>query len=213
MVARITEQPIVSPTAKPAWWAILNLLITLYGVVFKGWGLQPVVFIFWVEVIYSVIAALIRVVGAMDDRPFLDTIGQKIVFLFGGTALGIAFIMLSVTFTIGAFEGGFQTSDFAGIRNQVLLIALNYGAALVIHYFLNGRFRHANPAGELIPTFVHLLVLLVFIMVITMHLLPKFPNLNHALWAGLAVLLVKFAVDWMFSGLGRKIPQTFGLGS
>ena len=47
------------------------------------------------------------------------------------------------------------------------------------------------------PAFVYLLVLLSIIMVITQHLLPKFPGADHVLWTGLAVVCVKFEVDWI----------------
>lgn len=171
--------------------------MALYGILFKGWNLQPIVYLFWMEVIFNIASALIRVAGALDSQPFWQTFGQKLFFLLGGGVMGVAFIMLTVSFTFRVFDGGFHSEGFAGINRQVAILGLNYGAAVLLHYFLNGRYRTAGPAGELIPTFVYLLVLLAFIMVITQHLLPRFPDADQALWTGLAVVSVKFAVDWV----------------
>ena len=189
----------------PALWAVVNLLVALYGIIFKGWNLQPIVYLFWMEVIFNIGSALIRVAGALDSRPFWQTIGQKLFFLLGGGVLGIAFILLTVTFTFKVFEGGINSEGFAGINRQVYILALNYLVALLLHYFLNGRYRSASPAGELMPAFVYLLILLAIIMVITQHLLPKYPGADQALWTGLAVVGVKFAVDLLFAGFRKPL--------
>lgn len=206
----MTPSPIIDSPVRPAFylhpvlWAVVNLLVALYGIIFKGWNLQPIVFLFWMEVIFNIVSALIRVAGALDSRPFWQTFGQKLFFLLGGGALGIAFILLTVTFTYKVFDGGFNSEGFAGIQYQIYILALNYGVALLLHYFFNGRYRTASPAGELMPAFVYLLVLLAIIMVITQHLLPKFPGADHVLWTGLAVVGVKFVVDWVKVVVSRK---------
>ena len=191
----------------PRMWAVGNLLITLYGVLFKGWSLQPLVFVFWMEVVLNIVFALVRVATALDGGKWLDRLGQRLFFLLGGGVLGVGFIMLSVTFTIQAFDGGLHAESFGGIRTQVWLLALNHAAALILHYFLNRRYATASLAGELMSSFVYLLMLLCLIMALTMHLLPRFPELNQAMWTGIAVLAVKFLVDWVRAGVsGRSVP-------
>lgn len=195
---------------RPAWWAVFNFAITLYGVLFKGWSLQPLVFVFWLEMVFSVATALFRAAAALDGRPFWATLLSKIFWLTAGIALGIAFIVLSVTFTIGVFEGGLKAGAFGGIRMQVVLIALNYIVALALHYFLNGRFRKATPVVELMQTFVYLLVLLCLIMLLTQHLIPAYADKKQqALWIGLAVIGVKFVVDWLTTALREYTPELF----
>ena len=208
MANSIVESPI-RPVfyLNPALWAVVNLLVSLYGILFKGWNLQPIVYLFWIEVILNILSALIRVAGAMNGQSFWQNIGQKLVFLLGGSALGIAFIMLTVTFTFKVFDGGFKSEGFGDIHYQVYILAFNYLAALLLHYFLNGRFRTAEPAGELMSTFVYMLVLLVIIMVITQHILPKFPGADQAMWTGLVVVGVKFAVDWIFSSVRKSLRE------
>lgn len=207
--AIIEESPDRALWRHPAVWAIINLLITLYGILFKGWSLQPIVYIFWIEIILQIISTLIRVLGAMNGRPFWDTIGQKIFSLLFGSAMAVAFILLSVTFTFNVFKNGVEANGFEGINEQVTILIINYIAALLLQYFLNGRYRNASPVGELASTMVYLLILLAFIMVITQHLAPRYAGEHAPLWTGLAVVGVKFVVDWFFAAAKRPLSNLF----
>lgn len=205
----VLQLPILS---NPNLWAAGNLLILLYGVLLKGWSLQPVVYLFWMEVVINIIVALIRVVFAMDKQAFLSTLPSKIGTLLFSGVMGIAFIMLTVTFTIGVFEGGFNAQGFEDVPIQVYLLAANYLLALLLHYFLNGRFRQANPVEEMMGTFVYLLILLAFLMVLTQFIVPKVVSAGTdiALWTGLAVVAVKFMVDRLRITLQQKTEQLPG---
>src|SRR5436309_6614722 len=93
------------PRSKSTYlWAIINLLITLVGIFFLHWSLQPIIYLFWLEIIFTVVSALIRAMGAMDGKPFVETLKQKIFLVLAGAVMGVAMIMLTVTFTIGVFE-------------------------------------------------------------------------------------------------------------
>ncbi|OWY24410.1 hypothetical protein B6N25_02290 [Sphingobacteriales bacterium TSM_CSS] len=203
MLNRLQQLPLLG---NPNLWVAGNLLILLYGVLLKGWNLQPLVFIFWVEVILNVASALIRVVFAFNKQPFLATLPSKIGMLLFGGVMGIAFIMLTVTFSFGVFEGGFKSDGFEQIPWQVRLLALNYVLALLLQYFLNGRYLEANPADELMGTFMYLLILLALLMVLTQFLIPKVAvaGSSIALLTGLTVVLVKFMVDRMRLSLQQK---------
>ena len=179
------------------FWPAINLMIVLYGILIKGWNLQPVIFIFWIQVMLIVAMALIRVATAMDGQPFLATLGQKILLLFFGGVLGAAFIMLTVTFTFRVFEGGFRVQGFQNISTQSRLLIASCAIALLLNYFLNGRFRLASPAEELGRAFIYLLILTVWIMAITQFVVPRFAGAAASLWTGLAVVVVKFVVDWL----------------
>lgn len=199
----------IFPFRHPVLWALINLFITLYGILFKGWNLQPIVYIFWIEIILNVMAVLIRVAGAMNKRPFWDGIGLKIFFLLFGAVMGFAFILLTVVFTFKVYENGVNSDGFDGIQGQVIILVLNYIAALLIQYFLSGRYRIASPAAELMMTFVYLLVLLCLIMVITQYLAPRFAGPHTVLWTGLAVVLVKFVVDWLSATYKDRLQTAF----
>lgn len=194
---------------QPALWAVANLLITLYGIVFKNWSLQPIILIFWIEIMLQLASTMVRAAAAFDNRPYWDNIGQRLFALLFGVVMGTAFIMLSVAFTINVFDSGFKSEGFGDVRYQVWILIINYLASLVLHYFLNGRFRSASPVGELASTVVYLLILLAFIMVITQHLAPRYAGEKAALWTGLAVVGVKFVVDWIFAGARKPLRQMF----
>lgn len=188
------------------WWAIINLLITLTGILFLGWSLQPIIFLFWMEVIFNLVAAFIRVMGAMDGQPFLHTLWRKVLLLFFGSIMGTAMIMLAFSFTIGVFDKEFDTESFRGISASTWILGGNYAVALLTNFFFNGRFRKADPVTELVSTFVYLLILLVLIMAVTQHLIPALKLQDANRWVGLGVVGVKFAVDMGTMSLRTKTP-------
>lgn len=210
MNSRFIESPI-SPRwlLSPAWWAVINLLVTLYGIVFLQWSLRPIVFIFWIELILAVAAALVRVLTALGGRPYWAALPERLFALVAGGILGVAMIMLGVTFTIGAFRGETDARGFGSVRWQVWILAFNALAALITHYFVNNRFRSASPVGEMMRTLIYLLVLLVLIMVSTQHFLPRFPDADQAFWIGLAVIAIKFVVDMLFTRLRSPLERLF----
>jgi Family of unknown function (DUF6498) len=193
-----------------AWWLpIISLLITLQGIIFLGWNMQLIVMIFWWEVILMLSAAFIRMLLAMDNQPFLNTILPKIGMLFFGGIMGIVFIMLTVTFTFKVFEGGFNSSGFEQLPSRINLLIAGNILGLIVHYFMNGRYKIASPMDELMTPFIHLLVLLALIMALTMHLIPKFPQLNQALWVGVSIVSIKFIVDMLFSKIREPFKEVF----
>lgn len=194
---------------KPWWQPFLSLFVTLYGILVLGWNLQPIVVLFWWEVILMVGAALVRMLFAMDGRPFFDNFSKKIILLLGGGVMSCAMIMLAVTFSFKAFEGGLQSEGFDKIPFQTRILTAGYLLGLIFHFFVNGQYKTANPTGELMRTLVHLLVLLALLMVLAMHLIPAYPQLNQAKWVGVSVVVVKFAVDWLFTRFGKPIQVSF----
>lgn len=208
MFYKIIESPLLQHPK--AWWLpVVSLLITLQGIFFLGWNLQFIVMIFWWEVILMLSASFIRMVFAMDNQPFLNTILPKIGMLIFGGVMGVAFIMLTVTFTFKVFDGGFNSTGFEKLPSRINMLILGHILALIVHYFMNGRYKTANPMGELMSSFIHLLVLLGLLMALTMHLIPKFPQLNQALWVGVSIVVLKFIVDMLFSKIREPFKDVF----
>lgn len=185
---------------RPWWQPLVSLLVTLYGILFQGWGMQAVVFLFWWETILMVGAALVRVLFALDGKPVAATLALKLGLLAFGTVMGGAMIMLAVTFSIqGMSEAPATDGSLADISGQSRLLLGSYALGLFIHFFRNGRFRAASPVGELMQPLAHMLVLLAMIMPITMHLLPSYPDLDQARYVALTVVVVKFLGDMLFT--------------
>jgi hypothetical protein len=204
----IIDTPILN-YSNPWWLPILSLSLTIYGILFLNWNLQPIVFLFWLEIILMSGAVLIRMLFAMDGKPFFNNFLRKLMLLFFCGIMCSAMIMLGVTFSFKVFEGGLQTEGFGKIPDQSRILFAGYVLNLILHYFANGRYKTANPMAEMMRTLMHLLVLLVMLMVFTMHLIPAYPQLNQAMWVGLSVVLVKFVVDWLFSRIGKPLMKTF----
>ncbi|MBX7107325.1 MAG: hypothetical protein K1X61_01630 [Chitinophagales bacterium] len=175
--------------------AIVNLLITAFGVLILQWSVQPVIYLFWMEIIIIVIVACIRMMGAMDGKPFIQTLPGKIPLLIAALFTGAMIISLAVAFTIGVFANGTDSESFKGIGIAVAILWCNYLSGLIIQFFLSGHFRVAVPFTELIFSFVYLLILLAFIMAVTQHLIPALSSRQSPTLTGLSVIGIKFIID------------------
>jgi hypothetical protein len=205
MKASLADKPwFNTPTTHPFWMGLIGFLVNLFGLFFLGWKLETVIWLLWFEVMIIVGASLIRAFFALQGQPFLHTLLMRIFWTGTGAFLGIAFLMLTVTFTIKGIDT--ETTDYSslgGLRPQILVLFLNYLAGLILNYFANGSFKTAHPSSELMKTFVYLLILLAIIMPITMHFLPKYPAWSDSKWVGLTVASAKFLVDMGLSRAGR----------
>jgi Family of unknown function (DUF6498) len=204
----IIEQPWIKHPK--AWWLpVVTLSVTLFGIIGLGWSLYPVVIVFWWEVIMMVFVALVRMLFSLDSQPFVHHLWLKFMLLIGGVLLGGLFIMFSVVFTFSAFGDNQSMDGMSTIPHQIRAVQLSYLVGLVLHFFANGRYKTANPASELMVTFMHLLILIALLMVVTQHLIPRFPHLNQAMWVGVAVVTLKFLIDLLFSGFGSVVKGMF----
>jgi hypothetical protein len=193
----------------PWWMPFLSLFLTLYGIFFLHWNLRPIIFLFWWEVILMVGAAMIRMLFAMDSGGIFHNLGLKILLLLSGTVMGGAMIAFAIVFSFRVFEDTSSATGMAQISTQVNLLTMGYALGLAFHYFLNGKFKTAHPASELIATLAHLLILLAFLQVLTMHLIPKYPQLDQAFWVGIAVVVMKFTADYLFVHYRNLLPGLF----
>ncbi len=207
MANRFVSSPFVQ-SPSPWWIPFITMAISVYGILFLGWHIQPVVLLFWWEVILMIAAALVRMFFSLNGQPFFEKFLFRVGLLVGGIFFGIMFVMLSVAFTFKAFED-FSGSEFSGISQQIRLLQFSYLAGIVVHFFGNGRYKTAEPFGELSGVFIHLLILLAFLQALTMHLIPRYPQLNQALWVTIAVVVLKFLVDLLFSKIGQPMKIMF----
>lgn len=129
----------------------------------------------------------------------------------GGTVLGGGMITFAIVFSFKVFEASTGVVGMDNIRVQVQIMSAGYALGLLIHYFLNGKFTRANPASELIATLAHLLILLAFLQALTMHFIPKYPQLDQAKWVAVAVVVVKFTADFLFIQYRNLLPDLFGI--
>ena len=203
MINKILESPFLNQPR--AWWLPLSsLIITLHGIFFLHWDLQPIVFLFWWEVVLMVSSALIRTLFAMEGQPFFDTLQGKIWLLILGVIMGGLFIIFSVTFTSKPFESGNSIFGLESISFQKNMMTVGYVVSLVFHYFANGYFRKAKPMNEMIP-FIHLWILLAFLQALTKHLIPAYPQLNQVMWTGISLVTLKFITDNFFARIRQSL--------
>ncbi|MCC7245057.1 MAG: hypothetical protein IT269_05235 [Saprospiraceae bacterium] len=183
---------------KPWWQPFISLAITLYGILVLHWNLQSIVFLFWWEIVLIFGSALIRVLFSMNSQPFFETLRSKIFWLIGGAIMGFILLALAVSFTFTPFEQPVEDGAMREIPRQTNLLSLSYALGLLVHFFLNGRYKTADPGSEIATPFVHIFILLALLMVFTRHLIPAHPEWHQAQWTVAALVVVKFVVDGWF---------------
>lgn len=192
---------------RPWWQPLVSLFVTLVGILWGGWGLQAVVFLFWWETMLIVAAALVRVLFALDSKPVLHTILPKLGSIVFGVMLGGAAILLAVALSLEGMSKEFDGSiTHVGTESRLLLAS--YAVGLIIHYFLNGKFRTANPIAEVLASMMHLLIVLIFIMPVTMWILPAYPEHGQSLGVALTVVLAKFTGDALFTRYSEDLKKS-----
>jgi hypothetical protein len=186
---------------RPWWQPAVSLAITLYGILVHGWGMQAIVLLFWWETLLIIGAGLIRAMFALDGKPVLSTLGQKILVLPFGVVMGGAMIMLSVAFSLDGMKFTAGDGSLGNFGTESRLLLASYALGLLLHYFLNRRFRAANPVGEMMAPLLHLLGMLCMIMPITAYLLPNYPDLDTTRYVAVTIAAVKFISDTIFTRL------------
>lgn len=192
----------------PSWWSVINLIIAAYGIFIAEWSYYQLIYVFWMEMLFTACAMLVRVSGAMDYLIYFTVSGEKIAFFFIGILLGTAAIMLVVALTYDMYPpAGLSPNLHPEIRIPVILLGINHFLRMVFHYYLNGRFRKANPATEMIVSFTYMVsidILLIVIVLRYMHLVPVLKDVAKAV---AAVLGTKFLSDLLYSGFHRTVIE------
>ena len=197
MTENFTEAFIQKSQQSP-WLPVFSMLLSLFGVVFLNVDFQHIIILFVSEIIVMLLLSLIRMVFAMNELPFNKTVVEKLVYL----GLGIFIGSLFVTFSLIIIREAIQTATFFAeirkIQYQIYVLTFGYIVGLFSNYFASEKFKSASPISQMTP-YIHVLAILAFLQAFTVHLLPSFPNLNQAVWGIVALVLVKFLIDLLFS--------------
>ena len=174
-------------------------LVPLYGVLFLGWQVFPLMALFWAEnVIIGAFTVLKMTMGLTNPRagciakPFL--IGFFIVH-YGGFASGHAVFVL--TLFGGFWERGLdidsvgQTIGALDVGWALLALALSHAASFVLNYVGKGEYRTADVGTLMLQPYGRVVVLHV-----TLLLGGFIAVVSDARAPGLALLVVlKIIVD------------------
>jgi hypothetical protein len=199
MTENFTES-FIQKSQQTRWLPVLSMLLSLFGVVFLNEDFQHIIILFVTEIILMLSFSLIRMVFAMNELPFYKTIFEKLFYLALGILIGGFFIVFAFMFISEAIQTATFIAEIRKIQYQIYVLTFGYIVGLFSNYFANENFKSASPMAQMSP-FIHVLVILAFLQAFTGHLLPNFPNLNQAVWGIVALVLVKFLVDLLFSFL------------
>lgn len=177
---------------------LLSLLISLFGIVFLRSDFHDIIILFVCEVALMLIFAIVRMLFALNEMLFYETLLQKAILLVGGIFIGTMFVVFSVMFMAESIETKVIFPEIINIQYQIYMLFFGYASKLIFHYFGNQEFRSASPMAQMLPYFQVLLILAI-LQAFTGHLFPKFVGLNHAAAGVVALVVIKFLVDLLFS--------------
>ena len=180
------------------WIPYLSLLLSLFGILFLNWNYQNSIILFVLEIFLMLTFSIVKMLFALDEQPFYKTIKDKIIYLVFGTFIGLFFVVFSVMFISKSIQTDVIFHQIRTLDYQIVTLTSSYFLDLFINYFTNQKFKLVSPMSQMVP-FIHVLVILAFLQAFTGHLLPNFPNLNQAVWGIVALVLVKFFVDLLFT--------------
>ncbi len=150
-------------------------LVPLYGVLFLGWQVFPVILLFWIEnVIIGGLNVLKMVFAAPTNT--IKWLGKVVLIPFFCVHYGM-FTFIHGIFVLGLFGGAFrqgasfpQPASFAGIAAAeglqwpILALALSHGFSFVANYLGQGEYRRASvtdlmqqPYGRVVVMHITLL--------------------------------------------------------
>lgn len=143
---------------------ILSNLISLIGVVWYGWSLTLIVFLYWLENIVMGFYNILKMNKACGDNPSNLTINQKPAESYSRQKLIHAFIVSYGMFTL--FHGLFTISLFGlpmkywiNVAMILFLMFVNHGISYLVHFINDNEYQEVSPGAQFNYPYRRLLVL------------------------------------------------------
>ena len=180
------------------WMPFISMAISLYCILLLNYDYQHVIILFIWEIFLVMFFALIRMLYANEGLPTAKVYVEKFIWLILGSSLGVFFITISISILSKSFTATSVLDELVGVLEQISILFVGHVEANFSNYFRNNRYKTAEPRNQMI-SFIHVLVILAFLQLFTVHLIPSYPNLDQAVWGIIALVLVKFFVDLLFT--------------
>ncbi len=197
MSENIIESVLQKTNNKPML-PILSLLISLFSIIFLRSEFQSIIILFVCEITLMLFFAVIRMLFALNNLPFYETLLQKVILLIVGIFIGTFFVVFSMMFMSESINTKVIFPEIRNIQYQIYLMIFGYISNLIFQYFANQKFQTAAPMVQMLPYF-QVLTILAILQAFTGHLFPKFEGLDHAVAGVVALVVIKFLVDLLFS--------------
>lgn len=193
----------------PSYWAMVNQLILAYGIYMSNWDFYLLLYVLWVELFIVMATMLVRVTFAREYRRGFNMTGEKISFFFIGILLSTTCITLMKAMSYDLFSGEIRLGQFSAPLYLILMLGLNHVIRLGLHYFQNERFRKANPATEMIVSFMYQVGIVVILIAIGAYYLPRYPHAGEVKDMALKLLSFRLFMDLLYCGFHHTVIEWF----
>ncbi len=163
----------------------INVALPLAGIFFFHWSVGDIFLLFFVELLFIVGFASLKILFAFKAGGFFTRIGRifKLLLLF--TMLYIFILIVA-----GHFFDGSRAEMVTTIGREGLLILLgNYAAGFFISYIASGKFREADHRAITRETLLRAGAILgvLIVVLVPLGIFVPYSHVNFLLGAGLVI--------------------------
>lgn len=189
---------------------LINTAIALFGVFVLDWSLGQIVILFFLELMLLGGFTVLKIIFAQEGKPsfwtsFLSRLFTAAMFTVGFILVNTMFIVF-VTTSLN-FDTLFGNTD--SIRLGQGMLILNFVAAFLFGYILNGTYKNAQVGPQFIGTLGYMLPLIGIFLIVIKPNLAYFgeENINRVAVVGiiLAKLLLELATLWFKKAIAQKV--------
>ena len=178
------------------WMPFMSMLVALYCILVLDYDFQQIIVFFVAEIFLVMVFAIIRMLWSYDDLPPIERATEKIIWLILGI-LGIAFFMtLSFSTLSKSLKQESFVDEVAFVLPQVAFLFVGQIEAIHTNFFKNNYYKSASPRNQM-GSFFYVLTIIAFLQLFTIYLLPNYPFLNQAKMGVVALIVVKFCIDYL----------------
>lgn len=189
----------------PSFWAFINLIIFAYGIYVKNWDFFTLMYVMWMELHLIAAMMLIRVFFAREYRESYNITGEKMSFIAIGILMSTACITLVVAMTYDLPPGEMRFGQYGEVNWVIFGLLVNHLIRISLHYFQNDLFRKANPATQMIVTFVYQAAIVSILIGIVIYYMPRTGGPDGVKAVALEILSLKLLIDLLYSGIHLTI--------
>lgn len=185
-----------APSTSSAVGLVIANLVPLVGVIWFGWDLFGIMWLYWAENAVIGVFGILRIVTAGEIHHWSTIAGRT--FLGGFFALHYGFFwFVHGVFVYALFSGG-RELDGAGMAalegvplEGLIPLVLSHGASFVLNYLRGGESRLTSGPEEMAKPYGRVVVLHIVIIAGGLLLLAA----GGAIWTLMLFIVLKTAVD------------------
>lgn len=189
--------PFLFPKTTFWFWAAVNFLIPLIGVLFLGWDIFGLVYLFWWELICWGFIGVLKILSSFGSGGgFITQLASRIMALLFFVPLYSGLLMIVVSFSFVKFDSETVVSGTnATLGTSLIFITLNYVFAYLRSEYQTGAWRWRQPMAVVFERMLFALPLSCLVLFAVIPLADKFEGGRGETVVALGMVFAKGLMD------------------